>query len=61
MQRESEERLQKEAEQEVEELRRKEQEDKDRESMEQDNSHNNLAYPPSTLGDTITGGHLPLA
>ena len=61
MQRESEERLQKEVEQAAEELRRKEQEDKDRESLEQDTAQDNLADPHSTSGDTITGGHLPLA
>ena len=42
-------------------MRRKEQEDKDRESLDQEMTHDNPIDPPAPSSDTITRGHIPFA
>ena len=42
-------------------FRRKEQEDLDRETQEHNTTQDNPESLPSTSGDILTGGHLPIA
>ena len=42
-------------------MRRKEKQDKDKENLEHDIAQDNPTNPPSPSGDTIIGGHIPLA
>ena len=41
-------------------MRRKEQDDQDRENQEQNTAQDNPKSLPSTSGDILTGGHLPI-